>query len=103
MSLERTQAAGWAVHPGEILAEEFLKPLKISQYRLAKEIGVPAQAVNDIGRKKRGLSADMALRLARFFGTTPEFWMNLQMAYEIHSTKKQGRGKFEKIRPYRAA
>jgi antitoxin HigA-1 len=103
MSLQRTRPSAWAVHPGEILEEEFLKPLNISQYRLAKEIGVPAQAVNDIARKKRGISADMALRLAAFFRTSPEFWMNLQVAYEIHSVKKRTKGAFAQIKPYRAA
>jgi len=102
-TLERTNPAGWAVHPGEILDEEFLKPLNLSQYKLAKEIGVPSQAVNDIARRKRGISADMALRLAAFFGTSPEFWMNLQVAYEIHSVKKQAKRTLAKIRPYRAA
>ena len=103
MLLERTQAAGWAVHPGEILDEEFLKPLNISQYRLAKEIGVPSQAINDIARRKRGISADMALRLAAFFGTSAELWMNLQVAYEIHNVKKQAKGTLAKIKPFRAA
>ena len=103
MSVERTKPAGWAVHPGEILDEEFLKPLNVSQYKLAKEIGVPSQAVNEIARKKRGISADMALRLATFFGTSPEFWMNLQVAYEIHNVKKQSKGLLAKIKPYRAA
>lgn len=103
MSVERTKPAGWAVHPGEILDEEFLKPLNVSQYKLAKEIGVPSQAVNEIARKKRGISADMALRLATFFGTSPEFWMNLQVAYEIHNVKKQSKELLAKIKPYRAA
>lgn len=103
MGLERQTAAGWAVHPGEILEEEFLKPLALSQYRLAKEIGVPSQAVNDIVRRKRGISADMALRLGRFFATSAEFWLSLQVAYDIHSVAKAAKKRIEKIRPYRSA
>ena len=103
MTLERQKAAGWAVHPGEILEEDFLKPLAISQYRLAKEIGVPSQAVNDIVRRKRGISADMALRFGRFFSTSAEFWLNLQVAYDVHSIAKEAKRKIEKIRPYRSA
>ena len=69
-------------HPGEVLVEEFLKPLGISQYRLAKELHVPLRRVNEIALRRRGISADMALRLGRFFGTTAEFWLNLQSGYE---------------------
>lgn len=68
------------MHPGEILREEFLKPMKLSVYRLAKEIHVPAPRVSDIVLEKRGISADTAVRLARFFGTTEQFWMNLHAA-----------------------
>jgi antitoxin HigA-1 len=103
MALERQRAAGWAVHPGEILDEEFLKPLAISQYKLAKEIGVPSQAVNEIVRRKRGISADMALRLGRFFATSAEFWLNLQVAYDVHNVAKGTKKTIEKIRPYRSA
>jgi len=69
-------------HPGEVLVEEFLKPLGISQYRLAKELHVPLRRVNEIALRRRGISADMALRLGRFFGMTAEFWLNLQSGYE---------------------
>ena len=69
-------------HPGEVLVEEFLKPLGISQYRLAKELHVPLRRVNEIALRRRGISADMALRLGRFFGMTAEFWLNLQAGYE---------------------
>ena len=88
MAFERRQPAGWAVHPGEILKHEFLKPMKISGYRLSKEIDVNAQRVNDILLKKTGVSADMAIRLGKFFGTSAEFWMNLQAAYELVTAKK---------------
>ena len=71
------------VHPGEVLFEEFLKPLAISQYRLAKDISVPPRRVNEIVLRKRSVSADTALRLRRFFGTSPEFWLNLQSQYDL--------------------
>ena len=70
------------VHPGEVLVEDFLKPMGLSQYRLAKEIHVPLRRVNEIALGRRGISADTALRFARFFGTTPEVWQNLQSQYE---------------------
>lgn len=66
------------VHPGEVLLEEFLKPLELSQNRLALDIGVPARRINEIVLGKRSVSADTALRLARYFGTTSQFWMGLQ-------------------------
>ena len=68
------------VHPGEILLEEFLKPLAVSQYQLAKEIGVPARRINEIVHGQRRISADTALRLSRYFGTSERFWINLQSA-----------------------
>jgi addiction module HigA family antidote len=103
MALERRKGAGWAVHPGEILNEEFLKPMEISGYRLAKALGVNCQTVNDILLRKRGISADMALRLGKFFGTTSEFWMNLQSAYELAKAKTAVGAQLEKIRPHRRA
>ena len=71
------------VHPGEILLEDFLKPLGISQYRLAKDIHVPLRRVNEIVLRRRGVSADTALRLARYFNTTPQFWLNLMTHYQL--------------------
>jgi addiction module HigA family antidote len=71
------------VHPGEVLLEEFLKPLAISQYRLAKDISVPPRRVNEIVLHKRSISADTALRFSRFFGTSAEFWLNLQSQYDL--------------------
>jgi len=80
------------IHPGEILLEEFLKPLEISQYRLAKDIHVPARRINEIVLGKRSISADTALRLARYFGTTDRFWLNLQTRYDLEIEKdKLGR------------
>ena len=71
------------VHPGEILIEDFMKPLGISQYRLAKAMNVYPRKVNEIIQGKRSITADTALRLARFFGTSPEVWMNLQAYYDL--------------------
>ena len=71
------------VHPGEVLAEEFLAPLELTQYRLAKSLSVPARRINEIVHGTRGVSADTALRLARFFGTSDRFWLNLQAAYDL--------------------
>ena len=75
------------VHPGEILSEEFLQPMGLSQYRLAKDIDVPARRINEIVLGKRGITADTALRLARYFGTTPDVWLNLQVHYELDKTR----------------
>ena len=75
------------IHPGEILMEEFLKPLGISQYRLAKDISVPPRRINEIVHGKRSITADTALRLARFFGTTDRFWLNLQVRYDLEVEK----------------
>jgi antitoxin HigA-1 len=83
MSVIRKGTPKWRVHPGEILREEFLKPMGISAYELAQRLRVPAPRVNDIVLERRGISADTAVRLARFFGTTEQFWLNLQGAYEI--------------------
>jgi antitoxin HigA-1 len=71
------------VHPGEILKEEFLKPLEISEYRLADRIHVPRRRINEIVHGERSISADTALRLARFFGTSDRFWLNLQATYDL--------------------
>ena len=73
------------VHPGEILLEDFLKPMGITRYRLAKSIGVPQRRVDEICAGKRAITADTALRLARFFGTDAQSWMNLQAEYDLES------------------
>src|SRR5262249_23626432 len=75
------------VHPGEILLEEFLSPLGLSQYRLAKETSVPARRINEIVRGSRSITADTALRLARYFGTSERFWLNLQARYDLEVEK----------------
>ena len=71
------------VHPGEVLLHEFLEPLALTQYRLAKHLKVPARRINEIVHGTRAVSADTALRLARFFGTSDRFWLNLQAAYDL--------------------
>jgi len=71
------------IHPGEILIEEFLKPMGLSQYRLAKDISVPPRRINEIVHGKRSISADTALRLGRFFGISPQFWLNLQTRFDL--------------------
>jgi len=77
------------VHPGEVLLEEFLKPLGWTVNMLAHELKVPAQRINEIVRERRAITANTALRLARFFGTTPEFWMNLQSFYELRKASNE--------------
>jgi len=91
------------VHPGEILLEEFLTPLAVSQYKLAKEIGVPARRINEIVHGQRRISADTALRLARFFGTSERFWINLQARYDLEVEKDRLGDALEGIRPLGAA
>ena len=71
------------VHPGEVLLEEFLEPTGLSQYRLANDISVPPRRINESVHGKRAVTADTALRLARYFGTTPRFWLNLQTQYDL--------------------
>lgn len=75
------------VHPGEILMEEFLEPMGISQYRLAREIGVPPRRINEIAHGVRAITADTALRLSRFFGLSERFWMNLQARFDLETAK----------------
>ena len=86
------------IHPGEHLAE-FLEEFEISQYHLAKEIGVPPRRINEIIHCKLGISVDTALRLGRFFNTTPEFWMNLQTFFALASEKKILEPTLQKIQP----
>lgn len=74
-------------HPGEVLLEEFMKPLGLSQYRLAKSVGVHPRRINEIVHHMRGVSADTALRLSRFFGTSERFWMNLQSQFDLDVEK----------------
>ena len=96
---QKGKAVAWNVHPGEILREEFLLPLGLSVYRLAKEIHVPAPRINDIVLEKRGITAETAVRLARFFGTSEQFWMNLQASYEVRRARAELGKELEKIKP----
>jgi antitoxin HigA-1 len=99
MSYERKTSAAWSIHPGEILKQEFLKPMGVTGYRLAQALDVTPQAVNDILLQKRGISAEMAIRLGRVFGMSAEFWMNLQAAYELADAKKHLRNKIKRVTP----
>jgi addiction module HigA family antidote len=89
------------VHPGEVLQEEFLKPMGLSQNRLALAVGVHARRINEIVLKKRGITADTALRLARFFDSSPQFWLGLQKDYELDVAMDKLGDRLEKeVRPY---
>lgn len=88
------------IHPGEILREEYLSPLSMSANALAMELHVPAPRINDIAREKRAISVDTALRLSRYFGTSAQFWMNLQSAYDLKLAEQADGHKIEEeIRP----
>lgn len=83
------------IHPGEILSEEFLKPLNVSQYKPAKDINVPARRINEIVHGKRSITADTALRLSRYFGLSERFWLNLQSRYDLETEKEKLKGRIE--------
>lgn len=84
------------ITPGEILDEEFLKPMAITQYRLAKDIGVPPRRINEIVNGQRAITADTALRLGRYFGMSPQFWLNLQSHYDLEQEKERLAGRLAK-------
>lgn len=86
------------IHPGEILSEEFLGPLGVSQYKLAKAVGVSARRINEIVHGRRSITADTALRLARFFGTSEMFWMNLQASYDLDVERRRLRPELAAVR-----
>ena len=90
------------IHPGEILMEEFLEPLQISQNRLAVAIGVPRRRINEIVHGKRRITADTALRLARYFGTTDRFWLNLQTRFDLEIEKDHLGNALDQIEPLQA-
>jgi addiction module HigA family antidote len=104
MSFKRPES-GWnlrrvTTHPGEMLREEFMKPLGLSANKLAIELRVPVTRISEIVNERRGITADTALRLARYLGTTPEFWMNLQKNYELSLARTQTLKTIERsIRP----
>lgn len=88
-------------HPGEMLLEEFLKPMGISPYKLAKDICVPQSRISKILKKERGITADTALRLAHYFGMTAEFWINLQAGYELKMARSQlGKAIIKSVQPF---
>jgi len=92
------------IHPGEILMEEFLKPLGISQYKLAKDISVPARRINEIVQGKRSITPDTALRLSRYFGLSERFWINLQARYDLELEKDKLRDRLdEEVHVYASA
>jgi len=84
------------IHPGEVLREEFLVPLGMSAHALALELKVPAPRINDIVRERRAVTTDTALRLARYFGTTPQFWLNLQASYDLKIAERELGPKIER-------
>ena len=89
------------VHPGEVLLEEFLKPMGLSQNRVALDIGVPARRINEIVLGRRRITADTALRLARYFGMSPQFWLGLQMDYDLDVTEAAIADRLAReVRPY---
>jgi len=87
MTTERRTERRWTLHPGEILREEFLKPLGLTSYRLARELHVPVPRIHDIVLEKRSITADTAVRLAKFFGTTEAFWLGMQADYDAHQAR----------------
>lgn len=88
-------------HPGEMLLEEFLIPMNITQRELAKAIQVPYQRINDLVNGRRGATPSTALRLAKYFGNSPDFWMNLQLRWDLYFARKSEAGVIEGIHPYR--
>lgn len=87
----------WNIHPGEILWEEFMKPMNLNANQLAHYLDVPTPRINDILLKKRGITADTALRLAHYFGTSAKFWMNLQDSYELREVSRQTKNHIQKL------
>ena len=90
------------IHPGEILFEEFLKPMCISQNKIAREIGVPPRRINEIVHGKRSITADTAIRLAKYFGVSEQFWMGLQADYDLEEARKDLGRKLANIHTYAA-
>jgi addiction module HigA family antidote len=92
------------IHPGEILREEFLVPMEMSANALAMELHVPAPRINDVVRERRGITPDTALRLARYFGTTPQFWLNLQSSFDLRKAEVELGNKISvEVRPLQQA
>jgi len=91
------------IHPGEVLMDEYLEPLGVTQHRLAVAIGVPPRRINEIVHGKRRITADTALRMARYFGTSERFWMNLQGRYDLEVERDRLIDKLEEITPLKSA
>lgn len=88
------------IHPGEILREDFMKPLRLTAHRLAMDIHVPATRITEIIHERRGMTADTAIRLGRYFKTTPRFWLNLQTAYDLETIEDEALAQIEReVRP----
>lgn len=87
------------IHPGEVLLHDFMEPMAISQYRVAKEIGVPPRRINQIVHCERAISADTALRLSRYFGLSDQYWLNLQSLYDLQVAKEQLHEALDAIEP----
>lgn len=85
------------VHPGDVLGADFMEPLGLSAYRVAKDIGVRSTRIGDLLLHRRSVTADTALRLARYFGTTPQFWLNLQASYDLEEAERQNAGAYQRI------
>lgn len=99
MAIPRKGNPKWRIHPGEILREEYMKPLKLSATALAKQIHVSSPTVNDIAREKRAITPEVAVRLGRFFSTSEQFWLNLQNAYDVSRLKEQLADTLKAIKP----
>jgi addiction module HigA family antidote len=99
MAIERKGNPSWRIHPGEILRTELMEPLNISATRLARELHVSVPTVNDIVRERRAITAEMAVRLARFFRTSERFWLNLQSAYDLSLAKERLSQTLKEIKP----
>jgi len=91
------------IHPGEILEKEFLEPMAVTQYRLATDVGVPPRRINEIVHGLRGITADTALRLAHYFGTSPQFWMNLQGRFDLQIEEDRIGAKVRRLKALKAA
>ncbi|MBT3384043.1 MAG: HigA family addiction module antidote protein [Prolixibacteraceae bacterium] len=88
------------IHPGEVLLKEFLNPLKISAYRLSKEIGIPQTRISQILKKKRRITADTALRLSNYFGNSAKFWLGLQIDFDLENELLSKKDELKKIKPF---
>lgn len=89
------------IHPGEVLLEEFLIPMGLSQNKVAREVGVPPRRINEIVLEKRSVTADTDLRLSKFFGTSPGFWLNLQHEYDLEEKRREIKDTLKHIRPFK--